>query len=353
MEMFHANRQWSTRPADQKFTSLEQMHAVTKAYAERAEERTVSWKDLRIEADGKDVYLTRGSGGAQFTHYAFGQFCARVGAPASYLRLLPATLAAQNLNYGLKHNREDGNAQLLMHTNGNKLVRAVTGEGYNRFWNHEVIMRLIDLSRRNHLVPAAPTFRQSGSTEKALFASDHDMFAFLMTPERQVIDPVGKELYRGIIAVNSEVGDKSLKFMAFYFRDVCGNFIIWGAEQLVEVSMRHVGNINRKMVEAIVSVRKYLDADTTLERARFAEWSRQIAGTKDELLDKLFGVRSLGLSRKALEASYDAVVVEQDGDPRTPWGIAQGITRHSQMLPYADERNTLDRAAGRLLEMAF
>ena len=42
-----------------------------------------------------------------------------------------------------------------------------------------------------------------------------------------------------------------------------------------------------------------------------------------------------------------------DGDPRTAWGMANGLTRLSQSLPYADERVALDRAAGKVLEMAF
>jgi hypothetical protein len=35
------------------------------------------------------------------------------------------------------------------------------------------------------------------------------------------------------------------------------------------------------------------------------------------------------------------------------WGIAQGLTEYSQKAPYADARTKLDRAAGKVLEMAF
>jgi hypothetical protein len=353
MELFHANKQWSTRPADERFTSLAGMFSATYDYATRASERTVDWRDLRAEADGDNVVITRGATPATPTHHAFGQIAARVGAPASYLRTLPATLAAQNLNYGFKNNAPEGGAQLLFHNNSTLLLRAATGEGYSRFWNWEVCERLIELEQRYGLKPAEPTFRQFGDSGKALFASDHDMFAFLMSRERAVIDPMGKELYRGVITINSEVGDKSLKFMSFYFRDICGNFIIWGAEQLAEVSLRHVGNMRGKMLDAVVQVRKYLDGASTIEKAKFEQVTVRIADTKENVLDKLFGVRSLGLSRRALQASYDAVVPSEDGDANTVWGFAQGITRHSQTLPYADERNELDRSAGKLLAMTF
>ena len=81
--------------------------------------------------------------------------------------------------------------------------------------------------------------------------------------------------------------------------------------------------------------------------------STTIADTKEGVLDKLFGVRTLNLSRRTIEASYDAVVQDQDGSPNTVWGMAQGITRHSQTLPHADKRTALDSAAGKLLEFAF
>ena len=65
----------------------------------------------------------------------------------------------------------------------------------------------------------------------------------------------------------------------------------------------------------------------------------------------LFG-RKLGLTRTALTAGYDlAEVSGQDGDPRSVWGMVQGLTRFSQTVPYADERTVIDKAAGKLLDL--
>jgi hypothetical protein len=41
------------------------------------------------------------------THWSFGQLCALVGAPTSYLRQLPATLSAINLQHGLLSRRAE------------------------------------------------------------------------------------------------------------------------------------------------------------------------------------------------------------------------------------------------------
>lgn len=355
MELFHAHQQWATRPADERFTSLEAMHAATKAYADKAGEATVPWSNLRVEAVGQDLRLIgKADVPAQLTNYAFGQISARIGAPAGYLRELPATIAAQNLNHGLK-SKGDENAQLLFHQNGGLLLRAATSEKYSRIWNYEVIERLQEVSARNGLVPARATIRANafGTPEdRALFASDHDMFAFLMSGDRMVLDPVGKELYRGIICTNSEVGAGALKIMAFYFRDVCGNFIIWGAEQIAEIRLVHKGDIRKGWQNAQVSVRKYLDGAATLESAQFEELTRVIAGTKDEVIDKVFGLRINELSRKTISEGYDSVRADEDGQPNTVWGLAQGITRLSQREAFADERNKLDRGAGKLISSA-
>lgn len=361
MELFHASHQWATRPADERFENLEDMHRVTKAYADSAIEQVVHWDSVTVEPEGGDTenLVVVGSSGnpARLTHHAFGQLASRV-APngVSYLRSLPATLAARNLNYGLSQN-DEGTFQGLFHVNGEAVLRAATSERYERVWNHEIIERLMKLAANHDLVPAQQTeWNGNGLREgadKSLYASDHDMFAFLMSRDRVLVDPQGKTLRRGVIVSNSEVGSASLLFQGFMFREVCANHIIWGAEDLAEIRLRHIGSIREKLVEATTAVRKYMNGAASLDQARFDEVTVQIAGTKEEVLDKLFGLRQLGLSRKALSASYDAVVPDEDGDPNTVWGFAQGITRHSQETPYADERHALDRAAGKLLAWTF
>jgi len=364
MELFQASKQWAERPADEKFQSLDVMHAVTKSYADAAAEKTVPWGDLRVEGIGEELSLIGKAGvPARLTNYAFGQIANRIKAPAAYLQTLPAPLVAQNLNYGLKE-RSNGNteASLLFHQNGGLVLRAVTSDRYERIWNHEVIARLIDLSAHQDLEPARQTFNWSGeelsqeqidTAPKSLYASDHDMFAFLMSRTADVLDPVGKVLRRGIIVTNSEVGDCALGVMGFWFRDVCCNHIIWGAQNLATIRIAHVGEIRGKFHDAEVVVRKYLDADTSFEKAAFTQMTARIGTTKDEVLDTLFGPKSIGLPRKTLNAAYDAVVPAEDGDPRSVWGFAQGITRYSQSLPYADARTETDRAVGKLLDITF
>jgi hypothetical protein len=359
MELFHASHQWASRPADQRFKSLAELYAVTREYANQAGEATVTWRDLRVEAVGDDLNL-HGSAGvpARVTHYAFGQLAQRAGAPASYLRALPSTLAAMNLNYGLKEKSDDTRAQLLFHTNAGLLLRAATSDSYARIWNWEVVERLIDASAKFNLVPARSTFRTfDPENPPALYASDHDLFAFVMTQDRSIQDPQGEPLYRGVIAINSEVGAASLKLQSFLFRDICGNHIIWGAKDLTEIRLAHVGQVRERWAEAQVEIRKYLDSGSGFEEASLAKAATvTLGGTKDDVLDAIFGLKGkpLGsISRKTIAAGYDAVVEDEDGPANTVWGLAQGLTRYSQTIPYADERQQVDRAAGKLLTVTF
>jgi hypothetical protein len=354
------------------------MDAACRKYHGSAAETVTRYDYLRAYADGAEVGL-HGSNGSKalLTHYAFGQIAARVQAPASYLRRLPAPLAAECLNTGLEAKGEDKEARLLFHrNNGDLLLRAVTGEVYERVWNWEVTSRLLNLQDQGwRTAPARPandsntrkrlataedcgpwTRIQPGETiaPAGLYASDHDMFAFLLHPDRVIDDGSGKPLFRGFFCWNSEVGDKSWGISKFLFESACGNHIIWGTKAVAEFRFAHIGHINERIARTVqVELRKYADDSVSDEEARIKA-ARQfvIAASKDEVLDKVFRMRIPVLSRKALEASYGAAE-KAEYDPKTAWGMVQGITRVSQETAYADQRTELDRAAGKVMQIAF
>lgn len=358
MELFKANRQWSTRPADERFPTLTALYSATRSYADSAFEKTADVQHLRVEPVDDNLQLVGRQGvPARLTNWVFGQLASRVGAPAAYLRDLPATLAAQNLNHGLKQRvieyGSDTTARLLFHQNGSLVLRAFTSERYVRIWNHEVAERLLELETKGWS-PAVPdrVWPQDQQGVTALYASDHDMFAFLHSQNHAIREGgTDQPMWRGIIVENSEVGASALKLTKFLYRYMCGNHIIWGASEVVDLSLYHVGNVRDKMQLFAARVRQYAesspsDEEAQIERARH----KIIAGTKEQVLDAIFGKRQLGLSRKTVGAGYDAVKVEEDGPANTVWGLVQGLTRHSQTIPYADQRTEIDRAAGRVLE---
>lgn len=102
--------EWFSRPADQRYLSLSQLHASVHNRTERSRTRTVESAAIRVEASSGDperlaLMLPGAAVPAMPTHWSFGQLASLVGAPASYLRQLPAPLAAINLQYGLTSHR--------------------------------------------------------------------------------------------------------------------------------------------------------------------------------------------------------------------------------------------------------
>lgn len=381
MNLFAASHQWANRPNDERFWTLPELHTVTHEYAMQAREaNNVAWSTLRTEAvDGEVTLVGKASVPAKLTHYAFGQLATKIGAPASYLRELPATLAVQNLNHGLKLRGEalGSDASLLLHKNGSYVLRAITSDRYTRIWNHEVAERLLDATDNGWRTPPGwscgsddPQARAATAADvipggivklgemirpTGLYASDHDMFVFLVNEDRRIMDGTPGGLARGIFVSNSEVGAGSLKVVKFLYRYVCGNNIVWGAKDVKELSVRHIGNIaNRQNVMFELAMNAYADESASDQEAKIrSAQTKRIATTKEKLLDVLFGNKRLGISRKLAETAYDACLPEVDGDPLTFWGYVQGATRASQNTPYADVRAQLDRSAAQVLEMAF
>lgn len=383
-----ASRQWANRPADQRFWTIQEMLDATRAYRERARTSTVQYNLLQCEDVAGDLALVGPSGArASLTHYAFGQLSQDVKAPADYLRSLPAPMARDCINLGIRKLDDDRQAALLFDSHGGEFsARCVTSEKYQRIWNHEIVERLLPLLEMGWQVPPARPSSADVDTRPAteadvlrlsqgnnglavkvgdaiapagLYASDRDMFAFMVNESAVIDDGSQGGLARGFFVSNSEVGDASLKITRFLYRSVCGNHIVWGAENVSEIKIRHIGDASRRFGrEFVAELRKYADASAAEDTRRITEAKRFIIGdTKDELLDKLFGLKRIGLSRKALESAYHYAELESaennTGSPHSAWGFAGGITRLAQESTYASERTKLDRAAGRVLEMAF
>jgi len=357
MIITRASNEWASRPADQRFASLPELHAAVSRYKAEAIEVVRPYKDLSVNVDSSNrLALATNKGSAGLSYWAFGQLSRAVGAPASYLRELPATLAAQNLNYGIQHvvrAEPDKTAQVLINRNGDLRVRALTLD-YTRIWNADITQRLMTLSDRGPWQPAPAAFDGS----RGLYASDQDMFVFMVDSSRRIFEKrVDGGLSRGFFAWNSEVGAASFGIMTFLYEYVCGNHIVWGASGVKEVRIRHRGNDvgDRAFGELRATLIEYAESSEADDVARIERaMSYSLGRDKDEVLDKVFGLRIPALTRGRIDEAYQiAEQAPEAGNPSSAWGLAQGLTRLSQKLPYADERVAVDRGAGEVLELAF
>lgn len=389
--LFSAFNQWAIRPADQRFWNLTELHEATIKHRHQAVTATINLPDVRVEAVGNSLQLTGRQGiPAKFTHWAFGQLSSLAGAPGSYLRTLPSTLAAQNLNHGLKQ-RENGESHLLMtgpqegqHPALNPAsqgyrIRAFTSDRYTRIWNHTIVERLLDLPDVWRVPPARPApmgdARARPATEAdilnrkgmlsinvgdmiapaGLYASEEDMFVFMIDESRPIYDGTEQGLARGFFVINSEVGKSSFRVITFLYRHVCGNHIVWDAKGMSEIRVRHVGTAPTKAFQHLqLQLIKYAEASATEDEQRIQTAKTfKIAANQDDVIDTIFQKKIL--SRSNAQAAYELCEqnVDTDGDPRTVWGLAQGVTRLSQEQVNADQRVALDRAAGKVLQIAF
>lgn len=353
--------QWCNRPADQRFSSIAAMKAAVIRHYETAVEQVRSLRGLSVQVANEAPVLQSEKGQAHFTHYSFGQFARQVGAPAQYLRTLPAELVKLNLNNGLANlvaTDLDASHNLLLGNESDRVeVRALTTDSYKRIWNRDIVAKVERLTQEQPEWQPAP---EAFDGSRGLYASEHDMFMFMVDNDRRIFqqDKNGG-LGRGFFVSNSEVGAASFSITTFMYEYVCGNHRVWGAKGVQELRIRHVGNADaRAFSQLAVELRKYADSSATGDEEKVKLARAKLLGvTADEVLDAVFQFAPTRgqISRKLIQSAFDKATERTDwyGDPRSVWGFTGGLTEIARDLPNADERVKLDRVAGKLMQIAF
>ena len=302
------------------------------------------------------------------THWSFGQLCSLVGAPAGYLRQLPAPLAGINMQHGLLSHRAE-----LMKTletdDGRIELRAVTGSDYGRIWDHELVeavMRiagngtgdtrwkvpgLLDWSTMTH-----NPFVEVTKDTTTLYASDRDVFLFLVDDAHPIeagrLPNGDPDLYfRGFYCWNSEVGSKTLGMASFYLRAVCMNRNIWGAEGFEEISIRHSKFAGHRFAhQAAPALERFATSSPAPFMAGIRAAREAIVARKDE--DRETFLRKRGFSRPETEKIIATVLDEEDRPPESIFDFVQGITALARDKPHQDARLELGGKAAKLLAFA-
>ncbi|GEM72699.1 hypothetical protein SAQ01S_24650 [Sphingomonas aquatilis NBRC 16722] len=365
--------EWFSRPDDERFLSLSSLHAAVKSRAERATARTVETRDVKVEASRDDAerltLLVPGRDEPVMpTHWSFGQLCSLVGAPAGYLRQLPASLAGINMQHGLLSHRAE-----LMKTletdDGRIELRAVTGPDYGRIWDHELVAAvmkiagdgtgdtrwkvpgLLDWSTMTH-----NPFVEVTKDTTTLYASDRDVFLFLVDDAHPIEAgrlPNGDPdlFFRGFYAWNSEVGSKTLGIASFYLRAVCMNRNIWGAEGFEEISIRHSKfAANRFAHEAAPALESFATSSPLPFMAGIKASRERLVARTDE--DRQAFLRKRGFSKGDTDRIIATVLDEEGHPPASIFDFVQGITAVARDKPHQDTRLELEGKAAKLLTAA-
>lgn len=363
--------EWFSRPADERFLSLSDLQRSVKTRADRSHARTLESRQVRVEArrddgDRLQLILPGEAEPVAPTHWSFGQLAGLVGAPAGYLRQLPAAVAGINLQYGLSHHRAEMIKAYTTET-GRTELRAVTGPDYGRIHDFELVDAVMRIAGNGTgdtrwKVPGVLDWRTMthnphvdvSKETTTLYASDRDVFVFLcddLNPIEAGRLPNGEpDLYfRGFYCWNSEVGSRTLGISSFYLRAVCANRNLWGVEQFEQVTIRHSKHAaHRFAAEAAPALKSFADSSAAgfvsgIRAAREAV----VARTDDDRSEFL---RRRGFSKGDTAKVIEAVLVEEGHPPTSVFDFVQGITAVARAEPRQDVRLEVELKAKRLLD---
>jgi hypothetical protein len=362
--------EWFSRPDDERYLSLSALYAAVRARTDRATARTVETRTLRVEAsrDNAERLALIVPGREEPiapTHWSFGQMCSLVGAPAGYMRQLPAPLAGINMQHGLLSHRAEL-VKTLEADDGRIELRAVTGPDYGRIWDHELVAAvmkiagegtgdtrwkvpgLLDWSTMTH-----NPFVEVTKDTTTLYASDRDVFLFLVDDAHPIeagrLPNGDPDLYfRGFYCWNSEVGSKTLGMASFYLRAVCMNRNIWGAEGFEEMSIRHSKFASHRFAhQAAPALERFATSSPAPFLAGIRAAREQIVARKDD--DRENFLRRRGFSRAETEKIITTVLEEEGRPPESIFDFVQGITALARAKPHQDARLELEGKAAKLL----
>jgi hypothetical protein len=337
-----ANHELFRRPPEEQFGSFEELRTSAAEQRKRCREVECREREVLFSESGL-VHL--GDHTVSPTHYSMTQLATMARVPMALLeRLRPETRASvlnQTFPRGRKH--KAGLAE------GDDL-RCVTSDRFERVWDEELYDTLDRWLLPSGFIPAVPTFNKGLDQKPALFRSDRDSFAFFYSTE-DPHDAFGG-LRKGVVVFNSEVGAKSLGYSTFIFREVCGNFLIWGAEGVTERKKRHTSTVRDLFNEFDRELRTISNQVSPLEYAVIEKAARAPfveSGRPEDAAKRL--QKEFGIPRDLVPEVLEAVHLPENPGDLSVWGVVNGLTSVAKFEPYAEGRVALAATAGGLLSV--
>ncbi len=383
-----ANRNWASRPADERFQNIDAMAAVMAERRDTSSEFYMSPESVTFVAEENQLKLKSNKTGltADMTNYAFKTLAARLEVPYSFVvSRLRAETVAHILND--RHKVLNERSLVMLQKQGNdRLIRAFTSESYARVWDAD----LLDIYRplldngwytpiafhRNE--PASATFiateadvgkfgGKGGVQVKAgdrvvpsgLYSSDRDMFMMLINRENHD-DGYGRPLFSGLMVSHSEVYNAPFKETSFMCDGICLNNIVWGATDISETNYRHVGNAKQRIMAAATKTVTNLIRNHTVNLNSLRDTIKKARGIvlgkyQDDIVDDVYRRKiSPLLTKSTLENALELAQKNRDtnGNPFSLYGLFDGLTRYSQTFEYTEDRSALDEVASKILATA-
>src|SRR5262249_19118430 len=156
--------------------------------------------------------------------------------------------------------------------------------------------------------------------------------AFLVN-EEETVEVKGTNLARGVFVKNSEVGDGALWFTLFLYDAVCSNHIVWNAQQVEKVRVRHMksrylesGNTLYNAVSGWRDTLRALPEMSTLATQIKAARDMVVGDDESETVETIYkwakGRNLAKLTQTVLTDAYaTAEKSPRYGSPRSVWGM--------------------------------
>jgi len=371
MNLMTANQQWMSRPADQRFETLEALAASVNARRKLSTAVDIDFRKLHVESQTIDISQVdappiQGSRlvfnseiqPAIPTHWSFGQICRETRMSSDTMRRLPTNIVADALNYRLQRvEKPDLKLMAIQDPEGEvNTLQAVTSRTYGRIWDADVVQatqNLVATAEEKHGKKFFNPKDWSGKPS-GLYASDHDVFLFMIDGGSVVDvgwDQKGQRdlMHRGFIIRNSEVGAASFGIMMFMFRVVCGNHCIWDTSDLRELMIRHTANgPTRFVAEAMPHLEAYCNQAAKPQEDAIKKVRGFLLPQKDD--DIIVLGKKYGFTRGETVAAI-ASAKREEGQCATGWDLINGYTAHARTFEHIDTRLDLESRAGKLINV--
>lgn len=368
-----ASRQWASRPKDEQVFTIDDLLSRTAEAKRTSVERAgLKWENFEVLPTTRGELALNADGTiARLNNYTLGQLCAlptRDGdaiAPASFLSKLSPQLAADTLNERIQQGiARKADAQLLVQSrSGVPTLRSVTTEAYERLWDHDLGLRVESMMSRGTW-QKAEAFRRAGSQDPNPrhafgagdplplgWVSDRNMFVCLVDYEGSVSHN-GSEYARFFLLSNSEVGAGALDVTFGLMDFACCNFILWGCHEVYDASFRHTKSIHERWEALSAGFSRSLSSGERRTITDGIDAARGYLLAEGEAEVIAVAQAATDLPRKLLiDAFKRADATPRYGDPRSVWGMVNGITEASQYASegFADKRAAIDAKAARLM----
>ncbi len=275
----------------------------------------------------------------------FSQLCGRIGAPAAYVRSLPAKLQIACMNWGMTREKQSA----LLRLAGGQ-VRAIVSDRYAAL-DDALVLDVIGevLDRAGYLAECRVRASAVGA---------HTLLRITMPAESTAVRK-GDTIEWGLDIGNSEVGLRSVQVTPITYRLICTNGMrAWRSEAALR--MRHVGDPKR-LYEQLKDAVPVAFAEA---RGDIEKWRRATEVLIDNALDEIEGLRVFGLGQAEVQAvgrelatangllpaaSSAQTILDALKVPTTAYDVANAVTSVARDRGDVATRLTLEEQGHRYL----